>query len=401
VNSNVRLAAPRVFFARAEGARLWDVDGNEYVDYLLGQGPSFLGHGPQRVLAAVEAACRRGMVYGGQHPLEVEAAERLVDALRWPDLVRFGVSGTETVQAALRVARAATGRRRIVRFEGHYHGWLDDVLVATVDGRTGPASAGQLASRLDDSLVLPFNDAEAVARLMWERGQEIAAVILEPMMCNAGAIPPRPGYLEQLRSLCDASGVVLIFDEVICGFRLALGGAAERFGVVPDLAVYGKAMAGGWPVAALAGRRDLLEPIGNAKVNHSGTFNASVMATAATAATLDQLATDPPYERIAKLGGRLMAGLVELGEAHGVPLRVQGLPVAFHASFGDAAPVHDYRGLQHLDQARYERFARTLTERGVWVAPRGIWYLSAAHGEAEVEQTLAHVDEALGEHARR
>jgi glutamate-1-semialdehyde 2,1-aminomutase len=351
------------------------------------------------VLEAVEAACRRGMVYGGQHALEVEAAERLVDALRWPDLVRFGVSGTETVQAALRVARAATGRPRFIRFEGHYHGWLDDVLVATVDGRTGPASDGQLASRLDDSLVLPFNDADAVARLLEQRGEEIAAVILEPMMCNAGAIPPRPGFLERLRSLCDASGVVLIFDEVICGFRLALGGAAERFGVVPDLAVYGKAMAGGWPAAALAGRGDLLEPVGNGKVNHAGTFNASVMATAATAATLEQLATEPPYERIGKLGEELMAGLVELGEAHGVPLRVQGLPVAFHASFGDAAPVHDYRGVQRLDQARYARFAHALADRGVWVAPRGIWYLSTAHGEAEVERTLARVDQSLGEHA--
>ena len=397
VGSNVRLASATAFFARGEGARLWDVDGNEYIDYLLGQGPNFLGHAPPPVMAAVADACRNGIVYGAQHPLEVEAAERLCEVLRWPDMVRFGLSGTEMVQAALRLARAVTGRRKFISFEGHYHGWLDNVLVA-VDGATpGPASAGQWPEHLADTVVLPWNDADLLADRIAEQGEEIAAVIMEPMMCNAGAIEPSDAFLPHVRRLCDAHGVVLIFDEVITGFRLAPGGAAERFGVVPDLATYGKAMAGGWPVSALAGRGDLMERFGSGAVNHSGTFNGSVMAAAATLATLDLLTSRPPYAAIADVGGALMAALPELGRDHDLPLRVQGVPAAFHVSFGPPDAVHDYRGLARLDGERYARLAEALQDHGVWVAPRGIWYVSAAHGDGELAQTLQRVAATLHE----
>jgi glutamate-1-semialdehyde 2,1-aminomutase len=397
VGSNVRLASPTAFFSRGQGARLWDVDGNEYIDYLLGQGPNFLGHAPPSVMAAVADACRNGIVYGAQHPLEVEAAERLCEVLRWPDLVRFGLSGTEMVQAALRLARAATGRRKFVVFEGHYHGWLDNVLV-NVDGREpGPASAGQGSGDLADTIVLPWNDPQPLAEILAVRADEIAAVLMEPMMCNAGAILPRQGFLPQVRRLCDAHGIVLIFDEVITGFRLAAGGAAERFGVVPDLATYGKAMAGGWPVSALAGRGELMERLGTGTVNHSGTFNGSVMAAAATIATLDLLTTRPPYDAIAKHGRALMATLLQLGRDRDLPLRVQGTPAAFHVSFGPPEPVHDYRGFARLDRERYARLATALHAHGVWVATRGIWYVSAAHGDDELTQTLERVAETLDE----
>jgi glutamate-1-semialdehyde 2,1-aminomutase len=395
VNSNVRLLGPPVFFARAEGAWLWDVDGNDYVDYLLGQGPNFLGHANAAINRAVAQACAAGMVYGAQHPLEVEAAERLCTAVGWAEMVRFGLSGTEMVQAALRLARAATGRRKFVRFEGHYHGWLDNVLLSMDGGTPGPASAGQLADYLDDAFVLPWNDADALAALLGHRGEQVAAVIMEPMMCNTGAIPPREGYLARVRQLCDAHGVVLIFDEVISGFRLALGGAAAVYGVTPDLATYGKAMAGGWPVAALAGRAELMERFGTAEVNHSGTFNASVMAMAATCAALRWLTETPPYDQIAAHGSALIRGLRELGEGHDVPLRLQGVPAAFHASFGDPAPVFDYREFSQLDHSAYAAFARVLADTGVWVAGRGIWYVSAAHGPAELQEALERVDAAL------
>ena len=284
VHSNVRMTGPLVFFERAKGAWLYDVDGNDYVDYLLGQGPNFLGHAHDRVLAEVAAASERGLIYGAQHAGEVEAGEIFLDTLGWPDMVRFGLSGTEMVQAALRLARAVTGRETFIRFEGHYHGWLDNVLLAyDDDGNPIPASPGQLHSHVDDSIVLPWNDPEVIAAVLADRGDEIAAIIMEPFMCNSGAVMPRAGYLERVRELCDEHGVVLIFDEVITGFRLALGGAAERFGVTPDLATYGKAMAGGFPVAGLAGRGDLMERFATG-VNHSGTFNASVMACAAVTA---------------------------------------------------------------------------------------------------------------------
>jgi len=231
--------------------------------------------------------------------------------------------------------------------------------------------------------------------LLAKDGGEIAAVIMEPAMFNSGAIEPRAGYLENVRALCSAQGVVLIFDEVISGFRLALGGAAERYGVTPDLAVYGKAMAGGWPVAALAGRADLMERFGTADVNHSGTFNGSVMAGAAVVAAISYLETENPYARITIHGEALQSGLLELARAHDLPLRVQGPPMAFHVSFGSPDPVHAYRELATLDSARYARFAAALALNGVWVARRGIWYVSAAHGDRELAAAIERADVAM------
>jgi glutamate-1-semialdehyde 2,1-aminomutase len=392
VDSNVRLDGPQVFIDRGAGAWLWDVDGNDYVDYLLGQGPAFLGHAPAGVLEAVAEASARGSVYGAQNVLELEAAERVMAALGWAEMVRFGVTGTEMVQTALRVARAATGRRRFVRFEGHYHGWLDNVLVGLTQDGVGTASAGQLTDALDECLALPWNDAAALERLLDEHAADVAAVIMEPIMFNTGSLLPRPGYLEAVRALCDRHGIVLVFDEVISGFRVALGGAAERTGVTPDLAVYGKALAAGWPVAAIAGRAELLEPLGTGRVNHSGTFNGNVIGCAATIAALDALRDDPPYERLERLGGRLMEGLRRLGAEHGLALNVQGVGMAFNASLDGPAVAHDAREHLSRDLAGYRRLAAALVEAGVWVAGRGIWYLSAAHDDAEVDAALERAE---------
>jgi glutamate-1-semialdehyde 2,1-aminomutase len=396
VNSNVRLDAAPLFFERGRGAWLWDVDGNDYVDYLLGQGPAFLGHAPEPVLAAVSEASRRGMVFGAQHELEVEAAELLCDTLGWPGMVRFGSSGTEVVQAALRVARAATGRTKFVRFEGHYHGWLDNVLMVHGEDGSGPASRGQLSHHLDDCLVIAWNDLVALEALVEANESDIAAILMEPMMLNAGAIEPRPAYLEGVRSLCDRHGVVLIFDEIITGFRVALGGAAERFGVVPDLATYGKAMAGGWPVGALVGRADLMEPIGTGNVNHSGTFNANMMAAAAVVASLEHLKREPPYERLERNTGALRQGLRELAAEASIPLRIQGVPGAFHASIATTdVEVHEFRDLARLDSDAYLKLVDRLIASGVWLSGRGIWYLSTAHRENEVSITLDRCQEAF------
>ncbi|WP_129667719.1 aspartate aminotransferase family protein [Phytoactinopolyspora endophytica] len=393
VHSNVRLAGPSVFFERGEGAWLYDVDGNDYVDYLLGQGPNFLGHAPARVTDAVAHEMRRGSVFGAQHVLENRAAELFLDTVGWAEMVRFGLTGTEADQAAFRLARAATGRTKFVRFAGTYHGWLDNVLITSEDGVASPGSAGQLPHHLDDTYVLPYNDADALAAVLATH-DDVAAVILEPVMCNNGAIAPRDGYLQQVRQLCDRHGVVLIFDEVITGFRLALGGAAQRFGVTPDLAVYGKAMAGGWPVSALAGSASLMGLITDGVV-HAGTFNSSVPACAAVIAALETLRDDPPYERISDHGDALMDGIRQLGDKYQVPLRIQGLPMAFHVTFGGPGPAYDYSGLAGMDLARYARFAHTLADHGVWVAPRGIWYVSAAHGGRELSCVLERFDAAL------
>ncbi|NED94993.1 aminotransferase class III-fold pyridoxal phosphate-dependent enzyme [Phytoactinopolyspora alkaliphila] len=393
VHSNVRLAGPPVFFDRGEGAWLYDVDGNDYLDYLLGQGPNFLGHAPAKVNDVVAREMRRGSVFGAQHALENRAGELFLDTVRWPERVRFGMTGTESDQAALRLARAATGRGKFVRFEGTYHGWLDNVLASTEDGVTSPASAGQLPHHLDDTYFLPYNDAASLEATLAAH-DDIAAVILEPVMCNSGVIPPRPDYLARVRELCDQHAVVLIFDEVITGFRLALGGAAERFGVTPDLAVYGKAMAGGWPVSALAGKAALMDLFADGVV-HAGTFNSSVPACAAVIATLTTLREEPPYEQVEKHGSALMDQIRELAHTYALDLRVQGLPAAFHVSFGPQEPVHDHSGLAGLDLERYQRLARTLVDHGMWVAPRGIWYVSTAHGEHELDVATSRLDAAL------
>jgi glutamate-1-semialdehyde 2,1-aminomutase len=399
VHSNVRLTAPRVFFERGEGAWLHDVDGNDYVDHLLGQGPNFLGHAPAGVLDAVAEACRRGTIYGGQHELEIEAGQAVLDAVGWADRVRFGLSGTEMVHAAVRAARAHTGRRRIIRFEGHYHGWLDDMLIAERDGTWGPATLGQDETDLADQIILPWNDPDVVTAAFERYGDEIAAIITEPMMVNVGAIVPRPGYLEHLLTTAHGHGALLILDEVICGFRLALGGAAERFGITPDLATYGKAIAGGWPVAAMVGRADILDPIGTGAVNHSGTFNSSVMSMAAVVAAIAQLRDDPPYERIERYGTDLQAALIDLGRRHGIELAVQGVPAALHASIGSGEVVDAASLAANRDLGAYAALAGLLVEHGVWVAGRGVWYTSTAHGQRELDAVVERADAAFTEFA--
>lgn len=399
VNSNVRLSAPLIFFDRGAGARLWDVDGNEYIDHVLGQGPNFLGHAPERVNNAVFEATKRGILFAGQHPEELDAATAVLDALGWAEMIRFGMTGTECVQAALRAARAATGRTRFVRFEGHYHGWLDNVLVTVDDDGAALASAGQVASHLDDSVMLPWNDLEALENLLRSSPAEFAAVIMEPIMVNSGSILPQPGYLEGVRELCTKYGVILIFDEVITGFRVARGGAAELFGVTPDLATYGKAMAGGWPVAAIAGRRDLMEPFGTGKVNHSGTFNGSVLATSAVIATLPEL-SDEVYASIEAYGTELAELIRRFGRDYSLPLRVQGPPAALHVSFGADTPVIDYRHMQTLDLKRYADLSRVLARHGIWAAARGTWYVSSAHGRDEMNDTVSRLESALEEFVR-
>ncbi|WP_035812774.1 aspartate aminotransferase family protein [Jiangella gansuensis] len=394
VHSNVRLAGPRTFIARAAGARLWDVDGKDYVDHLLGQGPNFLGHAPAPVLDAVDRASRDGIIFGGQHRLELEAAETLLSTIGWADMVRFTVTGTEAVQAAIRLARAHTGRSRILRFEGQYHGWLDNVLLAPTNGRWGPASAGQLRGDLDHTIVIPWNDTSAVDAAFKLYGDDIAAIITEPAMINAGAIPPQPGYLEHLRRTTTDHDALLIFDEVITGFRLALGGGAEAFQITPDLATYGKAMAGGVPVAAFAGRGDIMERIVTSGVNHSGTLNGNAIGSAAVIATLAQLRDNPPYERIHDHGTTLMRQLPRIAADHGYTLNVHGFPAAFHLSFG-AAAVSDWRSLQQLDLAQYDRFSHHLVDHGIWVTGRGIWYTSAAHGPQELADALERFETAI------
>lgn len=409
VSSNVRLLSkPQpLFFERAAGAEIYDVDGNRYIDYVLGQGPMILGHSHPAVLDAVDAAMRKGQLYAGQHALEFEVAEKLVELIPSAELCRFGLSGSEMVQAAMRLARAITGRTKILRFEGHYHGWFDNVLISVAppleqagpreQPNVLPGTPGQTASALTDFYVLPWNDLALVEALFAEHGHEIAAIMTEPMMCNTGAIPPEPGFHEGLRRLCDEHGALLYFDETITGFRLGLHGAQGRFGVTPDLASFAKAMAGGFANAALVGKADYMRRFAEG-VNHSGTFNSNVIAMAASAAAIAELEKNNGaiYTQLDQIGRKLMRGLHELGQRHGLPLHVQGVPTAFHLSFTNLDALRDYRDYAGAcDKERYSRFCVAMLERGVRLIERGVWYISAAHTDAHVDATLEAADAAL------
>jgi len=407
VNSNFRLGilpTPLVF-ERGEGPYLYDVDGNRLIDYYLGMGPMILGHNPEPVLSAVQEQLKCGILYAGQTEIERQAAELVCQMVPCAERVRFSCAGSEVVQAALRLARAATERSVVIKFEGHYHGWLDSVLwsVAPPPDRFGPAesptpvpaSQGQDLPAGQHVEVLPWNNLELLtARL--ERG-DVAAVIMEPAMCNTSAILPAPGYLEGVRKACTETGTVLIFDEIITGFRIAPGGAQQYFGVTPDLATFGKAIASGFPVSCLAGRADLMDMFGTGAVMHGGTYNAQPASMAAMVATLTELAKKETFDMLEQRGRRLMQGIAgTLAEAD-VQARVQGFPQIFHVAFGVDTPITDYRSSLAADKPRYVRFTTALHHYGVRALERGAWFMSTAHTEDVIDETIASVNTVVRE----
>jgi glutamate-1-semialdehyde 2,1-aminomutase len=394
VNSNVRLDVASSFFARGKGAWLWDVEGRDYVDYVLGQGPAFLGHANERVLRHVTEAVRGGMTFGAQTEVELAACELLVETLGWPEMVRIGMTSTESVQAALRLARSATGRSLFVRFRGQYHGWLDNVLVDSSEPWPKVASEGQLPESLSQSVMIEWNDLEALRAVVEQSDGRIAAILTEPMMLNAGAIVPEPGFLEGVRELCDEAGIVLIFDETITGFRLDLQGAVGRFGVTPDLAVYGKAVAGGFPASVLAGSADLMQRFAHG-TNHSGTFNANVLSCAAICGALEEMSEVGVHRQVEQTGTTLMVDLGNLFAELELPLAVRGLPPAFHVAFDTTEPIRNYGDLQRTDASRYRRLVQHARDNGLWITARGIWYVSAAHDGQSSLATLDRLRRAL------
>lgn len=411
VNSNVRLSgAPMpLCFERGEGAYLYDIDGNRYLDYALGMGPTILGHAPKAVCDAVAGSLSQGQMFAGQHRAELELARLLVEHIPSAELTRVGMSGSEMVQAALRVSRAFTGKRKFIKFEGQYHGWFDNVLVSHAP-RVAEAhevlplprepkleTKGQIAAVADDVIVLPWNDIAALEKVIADQGDEIAALITEPAMCNTGAIAPLPGYLEKMRELTAASNIVLIFDEVITGFRLGLGGAQERFGITPDLSTFAKAMAGGFPIAALVGRADIMKLFGDGTVNHSGTYNSNVQSIVAAVATIRALLADngAALKGAEEVGNALIAGLRALGEETGSGLKVMGYGTAFATYFDGPETMTDYQSFKQSDGAKLQKFLAALVEYGVRPTSRGTWFVSAAHSFADVDETLAIARAAL------
>jgi glutamate-1-semialdehyde 2,1-aminomutase len=407
VSSNIRSKWKPfpLFYSRGKGSRIWDADGNEFIDYVLARGPLLLGHSPGPVLEAVKAQLDRGLMYAGQHELEIEVAEAIAKLVPCAERVRFSNSGSEAVHMALRLARAVTGRVKHVRFEGHYHGWFDSVFYSYApkledagpreSPRPVPVSKGQPPSDAENVIVLPWNDLGLVERTLEARGREVAALITEPVMCNTGGILPKPGFLEGLRKLCTKHGIVFILDEVITGFRLAPGGAQQFFGVTPDLATFAKAVAGGFCVSVLAGKATLMDEISTLATVHAGTYNSNPPCMAACKAALGMLGSGDLHRRIFARGEALMAGIRELGRKAGKKLSVRGLPPCFHVSFGEPEEAVDYRTYTRRDAAAHDRFWEALQDHGVRIVPEGTWFVSAAHTEEDVARTLEAVERSL------
>jgi glutamate-1-semialdehyde 2,1-aminomutase len=374
VSSEFRKTSP-LFFERAEGVHLWDVDGNQYLDFALSQGPMILGHSHPEVLSAVHSASACGQLFAGQHLLELELAETLQKIIPSAERLRFSLSGSEAVHAALRLSRACTNRPKFVRFLGHYHGWLDNVAFGI--NQPGAWSEGLPESIFDEAFVLPWNDLEAVEQLFSESSDQIAAVITEPWMCNTGCTGPNVGYLESLREICDRYGSILIFDEVITGFRMDLGGAQRYLGITPDLSIFGKAMASGYPISALCGKEKFLRKLADGSVIHAGTMNSGNPSVAAALATVRVLERENPYPRLFALGERLREGLMQLHPE----LRVTGPGPMVWSGFSDPT--------------KHKAWVSGLQERGVRILARGLWYLSAAHTEEHIEIGLAAAREVL------
>ena len=353
------------------------------------------------------ASLGEGQLFAGQHMAELELAETLQRLLPAAERVRFSVSGSEAAHALVRLARFVTGRAKVIKFVGHYHGWLDNLSFSVNpprDGAKAPRRAvawgGGIPDALADEVIaLRWNDLDLVAETLRERGREVAAVIAEPVMCNQGCIEPLPGFLEGLRELCDRHGVALIFDEIITGFRLGLSGAQGHYGVTPDMALFGKALGGGFPLSALVGKQRFMAPLAGNAVYHAGTLNASNASIAAGHAVIDVMGRDDGagYRHIGRLGRRARDGLAALGAAGRLDLRVQGPGPMFHMGFSPRERATSYDDVLDFDGALYREFCARMLARGIRLIERGLWYVSLAHSEADIDRTLAAAREVLGE----
>ena len=384
-----------IFIERGEGCELVDVDGNRYVDWVCSWGPLILGHADPRVVEAVTAAARRGTSYGAPTRGEVELAREVADRFESVEMVRMVSSGTEAAMSAIRVARAVTGREKLIKFAGAYHGHLDGLLAEAGSGLATqgmPASPGVPEAQAAATIVVPWNDAGAVEAALAEH--EVAAILAEPLPANMGLVPPAEGFLQRLRELADSHGALLILDEVISGFRVARGGAQQRLGVPADLTIMGKVLGGGLPAAAYGGPRELMERVAPAgDVYQAGTLSGNPLAVAAGLATLARL-DGAAYARLDQLSARLAAGLADAaGERPVQVVSVCGLVTPFFS----AVPVTDFAAASSCDLGAYARFARALLDRGVYppASQFETWFVSLAHDEAAIDRTVAAAAEAF------
>jgi glutamate-1-semialdehyde 2,1-aminomutase len=400
---------------RGQGSKVWDADGNAYIDFMMSFGALIHGHAHPAIVSTVSKAVAEGSHFASASSAEVEAAERFCRMVPTAEAVRFTNSGTEATMLALRLARAHTGRTKFLKFEGHYHGWYDpfllnahghppDQLGSPAQPARIPDSAGIPASTFDEVVLAPWNDAAQLEAILQKHAHELAAVITEPIMANMGCIPPRDGYLAQLRKLTEQHGILLIFDEVVTGFRYAPGGCQEFYGVRPDISTFGKALGAGFPIGGVAGPRSILDRMtwSDGMVLHYGTFNGHRLTMKVVSCSLDLLMAEnrAAYRRLHQLGDAAIAGLREIFTRRKIQAIVQGFGPMFQIYFTDRNSIHDYRDYcAAVDTRRYSRFVHALLERGIYMTPsNGLhWIITTAHSEDDVAALLAAADHACAE----
>ena len=406
VSSQIRVNEPAevpLFFTRAKGSKMWDADGNEYIDYIQGMGPNLFGHSPDFINKQVSEDMETGYVFAGQFERELEVAEIVLDMVPMKNAtVRFASSGTEIDQLLFRTMRAFTDRPKILKFEGHYHGWMDSVnwSVHPPLDKAGPEDApvpvgeseGMDEATADGLVICQWNDLEKLEKVFADHPGEIAGVITEPILANTNCIVPAPGYMEGLERICKENGALLAFDEVITGFRVARGGAQEYLGITSDLATYAKSMAGGFPIAMIVGRRDVMDLIGDGTVYHGGSFNSNVMSIAATYASLKHIQDrgDEFYRDLNGKGLRLMEGLSNVAKSQESDLHVQGVGSVFSISFTTKQEIMNWRDhARNCDDDKYKRFAEEMLKQGIRLSSNGRIHLSSAHTDEDIDKTVA------------
>jgi glutamate-1-semialdehyde 2,1-aminomutase len=393
------------YIESAKGSKVYDVDGNEYIDYLGGFGPMVLGYTPSAIQQSVIEQVAKGALYAAPTESLNEVSEKLLELIPCADLITYQNTGTEANMIGFRMARAYTGKNKIIRFEGNYHGWSDEELVSIASDSVkmmGPrnkpwkimGSVGQLEKAAEEMIVLPWNDLDLVERTVKRQKHDIAAIITEPIMCNCEVVFPKPGFLAGLREIASQNEILLIFDEVITGFRLSLGGAQLYYEVIPDIGIFGKAMAGGYPLACIAAKREIME----SGVRPRGTFNANPISIAACKAALKELEKPGIYDHMERLTKKLIDRINEIAKKKNITLFSDGVGSIWQVAFGISERMNDYRDNFKVDKMAYQRFKKGCLKRGVRLHPsRGRFYTSAAHTDEDIEKTLEVFDETLGE----